>query len=333
MSFKLIPKQSTQSVSRKYSAINQKLINSNSEDNHSTNNLSHTSHNHILQLQSTIGNQATIELLNQTSSKQVPQSTKVSDPIQRRIKPIEGTSSGWFRKGRRDKLNVMVGAYNIKENNSPKTIVAMQALQAEIQKIRTVAESWRNSVQSSSPQKALEITNWIENELNREEAAKGAAIGKASLEDAWENTGFDARFTSPKYTDSGGNAGITWLNTPELANVYKYYVINKQFDAPTVNAYEDMREYAKNPSKAEALRIYEAYSLKDTSLLNITGEGVGGTSAINAVRQQITALKNDENAPIPANFGAIQTSNINVLNEIFSAFSNSDTFKRITGMS
>lgn len=279
----------------------------------------HLSHEDILHMQSDIGNKATMQLM--------AQSGQSSATIQRRINPIAGQSSGWFRKGRRDKLNVMVGAYNIQENKSANTIPANQALQAEVQKIRKYAEDWKASVQSKSPEKGEEIATWIKTELDREETAKGAAIGQASLDDAWKNTGYDERFSTPKYTEA---AAMTWLNTPELANVYRYYVINKQFDAATMNAYDDMQAYAKNPTRDEAIRIYNAYSLKDASTLNITGEGVGGIGAINAVRSQFSALINNPDAPVPPDFGAIQRSNVNVLSEIFTAFSNSDEFKRIT---
>jgi hypothetical protein len=256
--------------------------------------------------------------------------------IQRQIEPIGGKSSGWFRKGRRDNLNAKVAAYNTLEARltGPKrnTVQSAQLLHSKVEEILRDAERWCQSV-TKTPDKEQEIRSWIQSQVVPERDAKQNALSALQeatrLENAWKNPIYNPLYTSSEY--KGSNGGIVWLSTPELAPIYKYYVIKVQFDAPTVNAYEDIQNYKKNPSRDEALRVFDKYNMSTSSDLNITGEGVGGIAAINAVRTEIEKLRsNAPDAVVPRDFGAIEMSVVNVLNEIFGAFTSTEQFKKVT---
>jgi hypothetical protein len=257
--------------------------------------------------------------------------------IQRRIEPIAGKSSGWFRQGRRDKLNAKVAVYNQMENRfagTNRNVQSFQLLVAKAEEILRDANAWRQAVARSKPEKAQEILTWIETKVQPELEMKRAALNDlqqaVAMKDAWDNPTYNPLYTTDEYTKAG-NAGIRWLSTPDLAPVYKYHIIKNQFEGITLNAYEDIVRYKQNPSRAEALRVYDKYRMGTADDLNITGEGAGGIESINKFREKIEALRrNDNGAVVPAGFGAIETSIVNVLNEIFISFRLTEPYKTIT---
>ena len=82
----------------------------------------------LISLQRMVGNQAVQRMLTPSKPNAIQRipfevgetlpsaSESAGDQtIQRQIKKLSGASSGWFRKGHRDKINEMVDAYNIME--------------------------------------------------------------------------------------------------------------------------------------------------------------------------------------------------------------------------
>jgi hypothetical protein len=259
-----------------------------------------------------------------------PASSKETS-IQRQITPLPGKSSGLF-KGRRDKINALVVAYNaleVKTTSARFALAAYQKLIADVQKIKVAAAAWQASVASSKPDKAASIGTWITTELDRETTAKQSLIDKTpeGMKAASDGAAYNALYATPEYTVS---AGTRWLETPPLAPIYKYFMIQQHEEAP-LSAFEDMKRYRQNPSRAEAIALYDKYEMSAADRLNITGEGVkGGIASINAVRQQIAALRADASAPVPPNFGAIELSINYVINSMFLTFANTEAFKKIT---
>jgi len=258
--------------------------------------------------------------------------------IQRAIKRLPGKSSGWFRKGHRDKINELVDAYNMREISlagSKRTIEGYRSLLPDIQKIWQAANAWHLDVMKGSPEKAQAIRDWMAEEVEREEEAKNAQLGELaeaqSLKAASDGAAFNALYATPDFT-TASTAAVRWLNTPAIAPIYRYFLIQVQYEAPSLYAYEDIKKYGLNPTRAEAIRIYDKYDMGTAKQLNITGEGpkVGGIAAINAFREQITALKADDSAAPPANFGPVETSVTNVINEMFIAFRMSAPYKKVT---
>ncbi len=294
----------------------------------------------LIHLQRTIGNHAVQQMLNPPQSEAIghlPFDIDHHSPlatIQRQIAPLEGKSSGFF-KGRRDKINDMVNAYNLLEKQASSKGLSEnhKALLPHIQKIWLAARAWYVDVVKSNPEKAKAIDNWMKTQVEREEDVKVALIGKLhdaeTLKAAWDGAAYNQAYTTDEFT-TASTAGEKWLKTPALAPIYKYFIIEVQHDSVTLDAYEDLKRYRANPSRSEAIRIYKKYNMATADQLNITGEGVGGTQAINLVRQQMEALESNPNSALPANFGAIESSIETVINEIFISFRNSQPYKRIT---
>ena len=306
------------------------------------------SHSTIIRLQREVGNHAVQQMIKlpQTGAMHLPPldvdthdtpSSESGKPIQREITKLPGKSSGVFGKGRRDKINVMVQAYNKLEMGAvgPKaTIANIQKLLPEIQKIWQAAREWQVDTMKKNPEKAATIAAWITSEVEREEDAKKASIGElqeaASLKAASDGAAYNVAYTTPEFTIPINGAGVKWLQTPTLAPIYRYFIIALQHDGATLSAYEDMARYKANPTKAEALRIYDKYEMAASNQLNIAGEGAGGIDAVNATRAQINALRAGPNAPVPANFGAIEKSVTYVINELFTTFRDTTPFKKVT---
>jgi hypothetical protein len=293
----------------------------------------------LIHLQRAVGNHAVQRMIGgiptSPAHAETTESSDAGATIQRAIKPLPGASSGWFRKGRRDKINAMVEAYNtleIQSSGSKRTVESYQKLLPEIQKIWQAAHEWQLDVRAKHPDKAEEIGDWMKKEVEREEDAKKGQIGELqqalALKAASDGAAYNVAYTTAEYT--GATAGARWLATPALAAIYKYFLIQVQFEASTLYAYEDVTAYRQNPSRGEALRIYDKYDMGTASQLNITGEGAGGEEAVNAVRAQIQTLRNNPNAAAPANFGAIEKSLINVINELFIAFRSTTPYKKVT---
>lgn len=256
--------------------------------------------------------------------------------VQRAIAVIPGKSSGWFRKGRRDKINALVVAYNTLEVETAKaksTSVGVQKLLTAIQKILTDAKLWLGAVIKATPEKAASIADWIVEEVEREETAKRGQLGEVqaseALDAAWNGASYNVLYTSPQFTSSI-SAGTNWLATPALAPIYEYHIIKNQLEASTLNAYKDIKKYCLNPSRDEALRIYHKYQMQRADVLNITGEGAGGTTAINLVRNAINTLEVDPTGAPPLDFGAIGTSVENVINELFVSFTSTEAYQKVT---
>jgi hypothetical protein len=317
-----------------------------------TPNLTHLSPATLIHLQRIVGNRAVQQMI------QPPQSGAIGLPpdvdtdhhhlssgsaqdgvvIQRAITRLPGASSGFFRKGRRDKINIMVDAYNALEigaSGSKRSVAGYQALLPEIRKIWQAAREWQVDVMKSSPAKAATIGEWMTSQVEREEDAKNAQIGElqeaAALKAASDGASYNVAYTTPQFTTKEGGAGVNWLATPALRPIYEYFMIQVQFENATLKAYQDVTRYKQNPSRDEALRIYHKYDMGTASQLNITGEGVTGSfEAINTKRRQMEALEADPTAAAPANFGAIEESLIHVVNELFIAFRTTTPFKKVT---
>jgi hypothetical protein len=258
-----------------------------------------------------------------------------SRTIQRSLRKLPGKSSGWFRKGQRDKINDMVEAYNTLEMNfvgNKKSVQGYQTLIGELDKIWQAAHKWKLSVMKKAPDKAATIQNWIDQQVEADRNLKVTGIEEikqaAALEDAWNGAKFNPAYATPEFT-TDGNAGLKWLATPEIAPVYKYHIIKNQFDGLTLNAYEELIQYKQSPSAAEALRIYRKYEMSTSNKLNITGEGAGGIEGIERARATIEALEQNPQNP-PQDFGAIEGSIRNVLNEIMISFRMTPQYKKIT---
>jgi hypothetical protein len=315
------------------------------------------SRNDVLQLQRTLGNQSVRRILTRASTVEqpaVPRTTAtISHParimrqsvwrtgnssstsIQRTLKKLPGKSSGWFRKGRRDKLNSLVEAYNSLEMatiGSKKTVAGYQNLLTSLNEIWKAAHDWKLATLKKTPEKAGEIQAWIDKQVLPEISLKENGIEEikqaAALEDSWKGAKYNAAYAGPAYTTSP-NAGLNWLAAPEIAGVYKYHIIKNQFDGATLNAYEDLMQYKQNKTAGEALRIYRKYQMNTSNQLNITGEGAGGLEGIGRARAAIEALEQNPQNP-PDGFGAIETSIQNVLNEIMISFKDTEPYKKIT---
>jgi hypothetical protein len=255
--------------------------------------------------------------------------------IQRTLKKLPGKSSGWFRKGRRDKLNNLVEAYNVLEMNSvgsKKSVASYQNLIAKLDEIWQAANQWKLAVLKKTPDKAGEIQTWLDKQVLPERSLKETGIEEikqaAALEDSWKGAKYNAAYATSAFT-TAGDAGLNWLATPEIAGVYKYHIIKNQFDGATLNAYEDLMQYKQNRTAAEALRIYHKYEMSTSNKLNITGEGAGGLDGIERARASIEGLRQDPSNP-PADFGAIEKSIVNVLCEIMISFRETAQYKKIT---
>lgn len=255
--------------------------------------------------------------------------------IQRSLRKIQGKSSGWFRKGRRDKLNIMVEAYNTLEMQyvgSKKSVQGYQTLIVELDKIWQAANQWKLDVLKKDPEKAAEIQDWMDKQVVADRDLKVTGIEEikqaAALEDAWKGARYNPAYATPEFTTEG-NAGLKWLATPEIAPIYKYHVIKNQFDGPTLNAYEELMQYKQNRTAAEALRIYKKYDMATSSKLNITGEGAGGLTGVAQARATIEALEQNPSNP-PEDFGSIEGSIKNVLNEIMISFRTTPQYKKVT---
>jgi hypothetical protein len=315
------------------------------------------SRNDVLRLQRTLGNQSVQRLLARPTTPPKPGlpaahparimrqsawgSSRSSSGmtgaavVQRTLKKLPGKSSGWFRKGRRDKLNNLVEAYNVLEMNSvgsKKSVASYQNLIAKLDEIWQTAHQWKLAVLKKTPDKAGEIQTWLDKQLLPERSLKETGIEEikqaAALEDSWKGAKYNAAFATPAFT-TAGDAGLKWLATPEIAGVYKYHIIKNQFDGATLNAYEDLMQYKQNRTAAEALRIYHKYEMNTSNKLNITGEGAGGLDGIERARASIEGLRQDPSNP-PADFGAIEKSIVNVICEIMISFRETAQYKKIT---
>jgi hypothetical protein len=302
----------------------------------------------LISLQRMIGNQAVQRMVTPRKPKAIQRipfevgETSDSEPasgeiIQRQIEPIEGESSGWFRKGRRDKINIMVEAYNSLEmslSGAKRTAASYQTLLPEIRKIWQAAREWQMDVMKKNPAKAAEIGLWMTSEVEREEDAKNAQINElqeaAGLKAASDGAAYNALYATAEYTTST-LAGAKWLSTPAIAPIYRYFLIQIQYEGVALKAYEAVMAYRQNPSKAEGLRIYHEFEMNKADKLNITGEGpkVGGVEAIAGVRRQFEAMEADAAAPVPAHFGPIETSLFNIMNEMFIAFRTTEPYKKV----
>ncbi len=309
----------------------------------------------VLQLQRHLGNQSVRRLLARPAAytapvKAAPHSAHImrqsawntirpqngaGSTIQRSLRKITGKSSGWFRKGRRDKLNIMVEAYNtleMKYVGSKKSAQGYQILIGELDKIWQAANEWKLDVLKKDPEKAVEIQDWMDKQVVADRDLKVSGIEEiqqaAALEDAWKGARYNPAYATAEFT-SNGDAGLKWLATPEIAPVYKYHVIKNQFDGATLNAYEELVQYKQNRTAAEALRIYNKYDMATSSKLNITGEGSGGLTGVAQARATIEALQQDPSNP-PQDFGSIEGSIKNVLNEIMISFRSTPQYKKIT---
>ena len=311
----------------------------------------------ISALQRTIGNRATMQLLQPAPQ---PESLHIHRPalnlppelddssesghvnprhgvtIQRAIKKLSGKSSGWFRKGQRDKINILVDAYNAREitlSGSKRSAESYTALLPDIQKIWQAAQEWYLDTMKSNAEKAQEIRAWMVAEVEHEEDAKRAQIGElqeaAALKAAFDGAAYNPLYATPDFTSSVG-AAVQWLATPALAPIYRYFLIQVQFEAAALYAYEEVTKYRLNPSRTEALRIYDRFHMDAAGDLNITGEGVGGIEAIERFRAQIATLRGSPDAAVPADFGSVEKSLINVVNEMFIAFRSSTPYKKVT---
>ncbi len=313
----------------------------------------------ISALQRTIGNQATMKML---QSAPQPESLHTHQPalslapeldddsesgrvnprdgatIQRAIKKLPGKSSGWFRKGQRDKINELVDAYNIREitlSGSKRTAASYTELLPDIQKIWQASQAWYLDTMKSSAEKAQEIRAWMVAEVEREEDAKQAQIGElqeaASLKAAADGASYNALYATPDFT-TATDAAVRWLATPALAPIYRYFLIQVQFEAAALYAYEEVTKYKLNPTRAEALRIYDRFHMDAAGDLNITGEGpkVGGIAAIEQFRAEFATLRGDTNAAPPATFGPVETSVSNVIKEMFIAFRSYAAYRKVT---
>jgi hypothetical protein len=343
-----LPKQSTPRLKTALSAAKDNESDlSSAEINLSSPNISAST---LIHLQRTFGNHAVQRMLIPSKPQRAaisPVPSLGSDvkhstaqdkkTIQRIIKPLEGASSGWFKKGRRDKINEMVNAYNdleISMGGSKRSAESYESLLPEIQKIWQAAKAWQLDVMKSSPEKAAEISVWITNQVEREEDAKKASIGElkdaALLKSASDGASYNALYTTPQFTEKGEGAGIRWLQTLALKPIYRYFIIQVQYDGPTLYAYDDVINYRQNPSREEAIRIYNKYDMGTTSQLNISGEGAGGVEGMRAIRSQITALEADPTAPVPQDFGPIETSLVKVINELFISFKTTKPYQKVT---
>ncbi|MBA3875056.1 MAG: hypothetical protein H0X30_38515 [Anaerolineae bacterium] len=304
----------------------------------------------LIHLQRTFGNHAVQRMLTPSKSQEramspVPSlsndiehsTSQDNKTIQRIIKPLEGASSGWFKKGRRDKINEMVNAYNdleISMGGSKRSAENYESLLPEIQKIWQAAKAWQLDVMKSSPEKGAEISVWITNQVEREEDAKKASIGElkdaALLKSASDGASYNALYTTPQFTEKAQGAGINWLQTPALKPIYRYFMIQVQFDGPTLYAYDDVINYKQNPNREEAIRIYNKYDMGTTSQLNISGEGAGGVDGMRAIRSQFAALEGNPVAPVPPDFGFIEASLVKVINELFISFKTTKPYQKVT---
>lgn len=307
-------------------------------------------------LQRMIGNQATMQMFQPAP----PKSLSVHQPvlgappdlddtetaythpkggltIQRAIKPLPGKSSGWFRKGHRDKINELVEAYNEREktqaSGSKKSVEAYQALLPDIQKIWQDANAWYLDTMKGSPEKAAEIRAWMTNEVEREEDAKRVSIGElqqaAALKAAYDGASYNAEYATPDFT-TGKDVGLRWLNTPAIAPIYEYHIIKTQHEGITLNAYRDIQQYKRNRSRVAALDVFDKYKMGAAGDLNITGEGiVNGALRVAEFRALIAALRADANAAAPEDFGPIEVSLEKVLNELFVSFRTTAAYRKV----
>jgi len=283
---------------------------------------SNMSSDDILNMQSTIGNLATMQLLRQSQTSQTQLQHKIGVTLQRRVKPMEGTSSGWFRKGRRDKLNLMVAEYNLKEMKSSNTTSDNQSLLNDLQKINQYAMEWQKSVKNDED-KAKSIKNWRSDELAPEIQMRGALITLASPMDdtamkaASKNTQHDKRFSPEQYA-----IPAIWLQEPNLINVFRDFA-RKEFSLENIDAFMEMSAYRYSPSRDEALRIYDKYEMASSNGdLNINRKA--------PILQQLALLKTDPKAPVPTDFEEIKKQLWTNIGDTFSRFKFTEPYERIS---
>jgi hypothetical protein len=258
--------------------------------------------------------------------------------VQRRINKLPGKSSGFFRKGHRDNINALVDTYNTAEAklaDAKPTLASVRALIPEIQKIWNDANAWHIDVMKKSPEKAAAIRQWMTSEVEREEDTKRVQVGEleaaAALKAASDGASYDVRYTGREFVDYTAGAGVRWLQTPALALIYKYFMI-QQLEETTVNAFDDLAKYRLSPSREEALRLFKKYQMESTALLNISGEGLGGRGGdlIRTFRATIAHLESHPDDPVPPNFGPVEQSVHHVINMMFTTFANTEPFRKVT---
>lgn len=216
-----------------------------------------------------------------------------------------------------------------------RTAASYQTLLPDIRQIWQAAREWQLEVISKNPDKAAEIGLWMKNHVEREEDAKAAQISElneaAGLKAASDGAAYNPLFATAEFTSST-EAGTKWLSTPEIAAIYRYFLIQIQYEGITLKAYDAVKAYSANPTRAEGVRIYHEFKMEDANVLNITGEGylVGGKVAVDAHRRKFEAMEASAAAPVPADFGPIERSLINIINELFIAFRETQPYKKAT---